>query len=351
MKFGLSFLPDADPKTKKPEQYFNDIVKLCIAADKAGLNTIKMTEHYLHPYGGYCPDPLTFLASISQVTKQIRLMTGCVLPVFHHPIQLASRAALVDVLSHGRLDVGFARAYLPYEFEAFEVDIDESRDRFNVAIDIIRKLWCDENISLDSPFYNFKDATILPRPLQVPSIPMWGAAVMSRQSFAWIGEQGLNLLVTPPPEPIENLKERIEIYRECFMLNHPNKQPQIALSLPLLIDENHEKAIQKSNLYLGRYLATWIDATSHWIGKTSVAYPGYSRIPEVLKQLSPHDMRNFTQALAGSPNEIIEKIQFIKNTLSIDHFLWQIDFGAQPFSVSSNTLRLLIEQVIPHWIK
>lgn len=348
MKFGLSFLPDANPDTKSSKLYFDEIIQLAIMADQAGLNTIKMTEHYLHSYGGYCPDPLTFLASIARMTKRIRLMTGCVLPVFHHPIQLASRAALVDVLSNGRLDVGFARAYLPYEFDAFQIDIDESRDRYNTAIDTIKRLWNEANVSVESSFFTFNNATILPRPIQ-QSIPIWGAAVMARQSFAWLGEQGYHLLVTPPPEPIENLKERLDIYRECFSLNHPDKKYQIAISLPLLIDTKHETAIQKCDQYLRCYLNVWTDATRHWAGKNSAAYPGYARIPEVLKQLTPENMRNYYQALAGTPAEINEKILYIKKTLSIDHFLWQVDFGSQHLDTSANTLQLLIEHIMPEW--
>lgn len=349
MKFGLSFLPDADPKTKNPVTYYDDIIKLCILADKAGLSTIKMTEHYLHQYGGYCPDPLTFLASVARVTSQIRLMTGCILPVFHHPIQLASRTAMVDVLSHGRLDIGFARAYLPYEFEAFEINMDESRDRFTISIETIKKLWIDEKVTIKSPYFSFTNATIFPRPVQQPHMPIWGAAVMSRQSFAWLGEQGFNLLVTPPPEAIHHLKDKIDIYRECFALNYPDKQCQIAISLPLVIDRNYQEAIKKSNQYLHYYLKVWGDAVSDWSGNYSSSYPGYARIPETLKQLTPDTMRQFKQVIVGSPNEVNEQIQFISKTLGIDHFLWQIDFGSQGFDSSLTTLQLLIEDILPVW--
>jgi alkanesulfonate monooxygenase SsuD/methylene tetrahydromethanopterin reductase-like flavin-dependent oxidoreductase (luciferase family) len=347
MKFGLSFLPDADMTTKSPSEYYKEALKLCVIADQAGMHTIKMTEHYLHPYGGYCPDPLTFLASVASITQNIRLMTGCVLPVFHHPIQLASRAAMVDILSQGRLDVGFARAYLPYEFDAFGVDIDESRDRYTLAIEAIKQLWSEENVTIDSPFFKFKNATILPRPLQYPHPPIWGAAVMSRQSFAWLGEQGFNLLVTPPPGPVNNLKERIDIYRESFASQTQLRGGEVAISLPLLLDENHANAIKKSDRYLSRYLNVWVDAVQFWQGKHSSAYPGYERIPEILNKLTPHDMRNYQQAIVGTPEGVCEQIMWLHETLSIDHFLWQIDFGTQPFHVSMKTLELLIGEVMP----
>ncbi|HSW70067.1 MAG TPA: LLM class flavin-dependent oxidoreductase [Gammaproteobacteria bacterium] len=112
MKFGLSFLPDCSPKDKSAIEYYKEALILCDLADKAGLHYIKMTEHYLHPYGGYCPSPLSFLCAVAARTSQIRLMTGCVLPAFHHPIQLAANVAMLDAISNGRADIGFARARL-----------------------------------------------------------------------------------------------------------------------------------------------------------------------------------------------------------------------------------------------
>jgi len=120
MKFGLSFLPDASGEDISAVDYFKTVMKLSKMADDAGMSTVKITEHYLHPYGGYCPDPVAFLSAIAAVTKKIRLMTGCILPVFHHPVKIAAKTAMLDAISDGRVDVGFARAYLPHEFSTFQ---------------------------------------------------------------------------------------------------------------------------------------------------------------------------------------------------------------------------------------
>lgn len=90
MRFGVSFLPDSSTETKSPADYYSEALALCDTAEKGELDYVKMTEHYLHPYGGYCPSPIQFLTAIAARTKNIRLMTGCILPAFHHPIQLAA---------------------------------------------------------------------------------------------------------------------------------------------------------------------------------------------------------------------------------------------------------------------
>ncbi|MCY9511533.1 hypothetical protein M5W68_10080 [Paenibacillus larvae] len=71
MKFGLSFLPDTTASTKSAVDYYRDAIALSKQADEAGMHFIKMTEHYLHLYGGYCPSPITFLAAVASVTSLI----------------------------------------------------------------------------------------------------------------------------------------------------------------------------------------------------------------------------------------------------------------------------------------
>src|SRR5262249_53296459 len=153
MKYGLSFLPDADPGVKSARSYYEEAIELCVRAEGAGLHAVKMTQHYGHAYGGYCPSPLMFLSAVAARTKTIRLMTGCILPVFHHPVHIAAEIAMLDSLSGGRVDAGFGRGFLPYEFEAFGVPLDESRERYEDTIDAVRRLWRGGTASMQSRFF------------------------------------------------------------------------------------------------------------------------------------------------------------------------------------------------------
>lgn len=346
MKFGLSFLPDASPETKSGSAYFKEALALCDRAEKIGFDYVKMTEHYLHPYGGYCPSPLNFLSAIAARTERIRLMTGCILPAFHHPIQIASETAMLDNLSNGRLDVGFARAYLPHEFAAFGVNLDDSRQRFTTTIEAVQRLWSEEKVTIDTEFFRFQESRILPRVIQQPHPPIWCAAVNSRQSFYWIGEKQYNLLVTPPPGPIENIAENIAVYFEGVEESggDPDKV-QVALSLPVLLDNSQQVAEQLAKKYLSRYLEIWSDATRHWLGKSSSDYPGYEHLMKVIKNNSANKMLAERQAIVGTPETVIEQIEFIQKAFRVDVLLLQIDFGAQPVEVSLQTLDLFSSSI------
>lgn len=346
MEFGLSFLPVVKPNKFSAEIYFENVLNLAKFADQVGFKTIKMTEHYLHAYGGYCPSPLIFLASVASITQQIRLMTGCILPVFHHPIQIAAETAMLDAISAGRLDVGFARAYLPYEFDAFGIDMDSSRLRFEETISAVKKLWTEEKIKISTPFFNIKEAQSFPKPTQTPHPPLWGAAVYSRQSFAWLGEQGFNLLVTPPLTSMNVLRENIQIYKESFVPNSVTHKPKVAISIPLLMRENQQEAEKAGDYYLSEYLDVWIEATHSWNSISSSNYPGYTGMSSVLKKNTPEKMRHTNQAIIGSPAIVLEKTKEIVGLIHLDQILWQIDFGGQDYTSMQETLSLFANNIM-----
>ena len=81
-----------------------------------------------------------------QRTRRARLVTGAVLPVFNHPLKLAGEIGMLDAISGGRLEVGFARAFLPHEFARFGRSVDESRARFDEGIEQVRRLLEEENV-------------------------------------------------------------------------------------------------------------------------------------------------------------------------------------------------------------
>ncbi|MFE1765209.1 LLM class flavin-dependent oxidoreductase [Streptomyces angustmyceticus] len=353
MKHGISLLPDCRPAVRSAQEYYEDVLRICRLADEAGLDYVKMTEHYMKDYGGYCPSPLTFLSSVAAQTSQIRLMTGCVLPAFHHPIQLAAHTSMVDAISSGRLDVGFARAWMPYEFAAFGVSMDESRDRFNDTIAAVLRLWTEEKVTAESPFFSFQDVTSLPTPVQKPHPPVWGAAVRSRQSFAWLAEQGFGLLVTPPPrrQDLEGVRELVDVYLDTFDDVHGSTpdgpRPRVAVSIPLYVAETDEEAYETADPLLREYLSVWAEAAEAWMTSSSKDYPMYSQMALTLRNLDIEDFRSLGTAVVGSPETVLKRARELGDFLSADTFLWQVDFGGQDGAAMERSFRLFIDEVLP----
>ncbi len=348
MLHGLSFLPDCTPDTKSPADYFSDAVRLSVMADQAGMGAVKMTEHYMHAYGGYCPSPLNFLSYVAGQTSSIRLMTGCVLPAFRHPIQLAAEASMLDVLSGGRLDLGVARAWLPFEFAAFGVELDDSRELFTVGVETLVRLWTEESVSVDNRFFSFENVSSMPRPIQTPHIPLWGAAVLSPESFVNLGKAGRNLLLPSSFAGHTKTKQFIRMYRDAFAQAHPDKgRGQVALSTPMLIADTHAEAMELTDHYLQRYLEVWTSAAESWNTVRSSNYQAYTGMAYALRATNAKQMREGGVGVFGTPESVTQQIGELGEELDFDRALWQIDFGAMPGEIAETTLKHLTSTVIP----
>jgi len=275
-------------------------------------------------------------------------MTGGVLPAFHHPIELAAQIAMVDAISDGRIDVGFARAYMPYEFEAFGVDMDTSRSRFVETIEAVRRLWTEEDVSASTPFFQYSGVTSLPRPVQRPHPPLWGAATMSPESFRWIGQQSMGLLITPTLTPPATYASKLECYHTAFEAA-TGRRGRVAASLPVYVGDSTQAAWHVADHHLGRYLEVWGDACRAWESRTSIDYPGYGQLSRAISATTPQALRAQLGALAGTPDEIVNGLGQVAEKLGSEDLLLQMDFGAMDLDTSSASLDRFCDKVLPQF--
>jgi alkanesulfonate monooxygenase SsuD/methylene tetrahydromethanopterin reductase-like flavin-dependent oxidoreductase (luciferase family) len=348
-EYGISILPDTGPQDRSPREYYANLLDVAGLTDELGLEYIKMTEHYLHPYGGYCPDPLAFLSAVAVRTGRVRLMTGGIQASFHHPIQLAAATAQLDAISGGRLDVGFARAFLPYEFDAFGVDMDTSTDRFRRTVDATVRLWTEPKVDEDGPFFRYSGVSSVPPPTQRAHPPVWTAALITRSSFQWIGESGYNLLVASAPtrEKAGQVKEMIDFYRSCFRGAEKNKgrRPKVAISIALMLADTDEEAQELGRTHLRRHWDTFAVAAGCWQDRSSASYQGYQEA--MVDKHRAGSSEDAGLAVLGGPAGALRQLREIRELLTPDVILFQIDYGQQPLATMRRTLELFARDVRP----
>ena len=188
--------------------------------DELGYSSVRTIEHYFHPYGGYSPNHLLFISAAAMKNQNARILTGAVLPAFNNPLKLAGEIGMLDAISGGRLEVGFARAFLPHEFAHFGVSLDESRERFEEGMEQVRRLLEEPNLSMDGRFYSFKNVTSLPRSTQRPHPPFWIAALATPDSFVGAGRNGHSVMAIPLAGG--RMAELLGLYREAWQsAGHP----------------------------------------------------------------------------------------------------------------------------------
>jgi natural product biosynthesis luciferase-like monooxygenase protein len=351
MRFGLNFFPSFRLQDMSTGEYYALALRLSERADELGYASVKTVEHYFHDYGGHSPNPIVLLSAIAARTRRIRLITGAVIPAFNHPIKLAGELSMLDNISNGRLDAGFGRAFIPKEFDVFGVSMEESRARFEEGIDIITRLWTEERISYEGKFHKFRDVRLMPRTVQKPHPPIWIAAVATKESFIWAGRHGYHVMIVPFASNLDLVRELVQSYRDAWReAGHPPGAEQIQSSLHCYVAETHQEAIEGFKRPVERYLEVFAEAVSSWAGQQqSNQYAGYNKLVEAISSLTAEKMIDSHTALVGTPEEVIEQVEFNRDLIGEHEPSMQINFGGIKEREAFRTLELFAAHVLPRF--
>src|SRR5579885_115870 len=146
-------------------------------ADELGFDSVWAVEHHFLEEYSHCSAPELFLTACAMVTKRIRVGHGIVVcvPQFNHPIRIAERAAVLDILSGGRLEFGTGRSATWTELGGFRCEPDDAKEMWDEALRAIPRMWKDEYFSFEGKYFSFPPRNVLPKPIQKPHPPLWVA--------------------------------------------------------------------------------------------------------------------------------------------------------------------------------
>jgi alkanesulfonate monooxygenase SsuD/methylene tetrahydromethanopterin reductase-like flavin-dependent oxidoreductase (luciferase family) len=347
MQFGVQFFPDVKPEEKSAADYFRDSLAIAEAADRIGYTHVRIVEHYFHYYGGYSPNPIVFLSAAAMRTTNARLVTGAVLPIFNNPLKLAGEIAMLDGISGGRLDVGFARAFLPHEFRRFGISPDESVARFREGVEQIELLLTQENVTHRGRFHTIVDTTSLPRPTQQPRPKFYVAATGNAESFEFAGRNGYSIMAIPLAGP--KMRETLQIYRDAWRsAGHPGNG-EVMLAFQMFVDADGDRARRIAKPKVEAYLHSLVEASSDWAeGTSSADYPGYDKMVEKLRTETMESQIASGSAWIGTPAEIRASIERVQEAFGgFEHASLQINFNTMPQDEAMRSLHMFATEVIP----
>jgi len=350
MKFGINFFPSFRPEDSTTADYYGQCLRLAERADALGYSSIKTVEHSFFDYGGHSPNPCVFLSAIAARTKHIRLITGAVIPAFHHPAHLGGDLAMLDNMSRGRLDAGFGRAFLPKEFEVYGVPMEESRARFEEAIGMIRRLWTEERVTMKGRFWNLEDVRLMPRVAQKPHPPIWIAAISTEESFLYAAKNGFHLMIVPYAGKPGLLQEFVKLYRKTWAESgHKPGAEQVQVAQFCYVAETSRDAQNGFERICRRYLETFADACTAWQGKSSDQYPGYEKMVASIIATTPEKIVANGGAFVGTPDEVTEQVRACAAAFGRIEPSMQINFGGSSDQEAFRTLELFGSQVMPRF--
>jgi len=224
-------------------QAYDDFIDYVVEAERLGFRSVFLVEHHFTGVGQLSAS-LTLLAYLAARTRSIRLGTAVVVLPWHNPVLLAEQAATLDLLSGGRLDLGVGKGYRASEFAGFRIAMDEATERFDEAIEVIRKAWTSPGrFSHQGKRWSFDDIVVEPAPLQRPHPPLWLAAG-SPDSIRRAAREGYNLLLDQLGSVALTI-ERVALFREeCARIGRPYDPSMIGATRALQIVRNDaERAV------------------------------------------------------------------------------------------------------------
>jgi alkanesulfonate monooxygenase SsuD/methylene tetrahydromethanopterin reductase-like flavin-dependent oxidoreductase (luciferase family) len=219
MEFALFYeIPVAQPWDDLSEyRAMHETVAEAIHGEKHGWDAFWTVEHHFLSEFSHCSNPEVLYGAIAAQTERIRLGYGVRLmpKPYNHPIRSAESAAMLDIISDGRVEFGTGRSLTKIEMEGFGVDPSQTRPMWREAIQHVVGAWTNEWHELDGEFWQMPRRRVHPKPLQKPHPPLWGATG-SDDGHREMGRLGMGLLSFAVSSTPDEVKRRIDVYRDAI---------------------------------------------------------------------------------------------------------------------------------------
>jgi len=323
MKIGLSPLQAGGT--------FEDTIQECERAEAAGFDSIWLGEH--HNSQTLYPTPLLGLAAIASRTRRLRLGTGVLLLPLYHPLAVAEEAAMVDVISGGRLILGVGAGYAPEEFAAFGVSIKERGSRMDEAVPLIQRLWSEEKVTHEGRHYRVTGATVGPRPVQRPRPPIWFAGWVEpairragRLGDAWLGG---------PSARLDELAVCVRLYRQARQAaGRDPDAADVALMRYVFVAESVERAQAIAGpAFIRSFEATYF-RWPHPVVKRPAGELTIARLAE-------------DRLILGDPASCIAQLRRFRETLGLTYLVCRISAPGIPRDATRVSMDLFTREVMP----
>ena len=297
------------------DQWYGWWLDLIDEADRRGIGAIWATEHHFFE-DGYLPQPLTFLAAAAARTSQCRLGAAVVVAPLRPAVQIAEEAAVVDLLSAGRLELGLGAGYVRPEFEAYGADITNRYVETDARLVEVGRL--------------LAEGWLTPPAAQRP-VPIW-AGYLGPTGAARAGRLGVGLLTLD--------RDSHAIYRDALAENgHPVDSARTGGVLPLLVADDPEAAYERVLPHLTHQLnsyrvnaAAGTGRTARLLSEEEVRGRGSGVIKPLEVVTAPEAVRRITAATEGLPVEHV--------------YLWA-SIAGMPDDLVQRQMELLTDEVIP----
>lgn len=366
MKFALFYeIPVPRPWDADSERIaYENTLEQAIAGDRYGWDAFWTVEHHFLSEFSHCSNPEVLYGAIAARTSRMRLGYGVRLmpKPYNHPVRTAESAAVLDLISGGRVDFATGRSATRAELEGFGIDPRETREMWREAIEYVVGAWTNDEYEHNGKHWQMPRRRVLPKPLQRPHPPMWGAT-SSDDGHREVGSLGLGLCSFAVGVSPEEVKRRIEIYREalkgCEQPIGSYVHDHAATFTMALCDTDKERAIETARESFEWYPKTGvrqIATVAEWQAEQRRELGNYSYAADLKKTdedglldlLSMEYLLDAGACVVGTPEDCLASARRFE-AAGVDLLLCLVN----PYKISHEsvmrTIELMGTEVIPHF--
>jgi len=369
MQFSMIFEAQlTHPTPERERQVIHDCVEQAILAEAAGFDRVWAVEHHALKWYAHMSAPEVFLSWVAAKTSRIRIGHGVVCMPFHynHPVRVAERAAMLDVLSGGRLDLGAGRGATRQEMSLMGVDPDQTYAQVDEALRMIGSIWQQESFEWHGPSLEIAPHPVLPRPVQMPHPPLY-LACTKRDTVTLAAEYGIGALVLGFSGP-DDVAELHRIYEEAIARRTGERfvstvvNDHFSALCPTIVLEDGEAALRIGS----RGQRFFAEAITHWYGTgpapaedtadddnvveiRRAADRLVARLHEASIPVTPASTATYNLDHAyGTAVRAIDYVERLE-AAGADEIMCLIQMGTVPQAACLETIRIWGEKVIPHF--
>jgi len=314
-------------------------------AEELGFHSAWLAEHHFTRYS-IGSSSLIIATHLAARTNKIRLGTAVLVSPLHNPLRLAEDTATLDLVSGGRLDVGFGRGSgSGYEYNGYNIDPGESQERFQESIKIIEGLWTTPDFTFNGNYFQASHANLVPIPIQQPHPPIYIAATRTPATLEFAVSTGYPLCVAVVQDTAEALDLCQRFVEKSADAGFNVPKSQIPFFRYFYVAETEEQAREDT-----RDKLNWVVDIMQWRNNISEGSEVYQHISDwrSSRQQLPlsYDYLSENRSIIGTPEQCVAKINTLREQ-GIDYFGCNFDFGGMAHEKVIRSMKLFSDEVMP----
>jgi alkanesulfonate monooxygenase SsuD/methylene tetrahydromethanopterin reductase-like flavin-dependent oxidoreductase (luciferase family) len=370
MKFSVIFeLQCADPTPEGEAETLRPCIEQGVAAERRGFDRVWAVEHHSLKWYAHMSAPEVFLTWVAAKTERIRIGHGVVCMPFgyNHPLRVAEKAAMLDLISGGRLDLGAGRGATRMEMSGFGVQKDDTYPQVEEALRIISRCWREDEFEWHG-LVDIGPRTVVPRPAQLPHPPLFLACTKD-ETVRLAAELGVGALVLGFDGPgqvrtLRGIYDDTIAGRDAGRFVSDTANDHLAALCPTIVLDDGEEAFQigaRGQKFFAEAIQHWnvgtpepevlaagvdvrdaVEASKNRLEATMVE--GGHPIPVIAASTSPYNIDH----AYGTPATAIDYVEQLVDA-GADEIMCIMQMGGVPHAAAMETLRHYGETIIPHF--